>query len=129
MTRILLDTHAFLWWCGGSSRLSSAAQQAISNPTNEIFVSAACLWELATKIRIGKLIFPRPTGGPLLDEVHAERFTALPISAVHAELAGSLDHQHSDPFDRMLIAQAISEHLTLVSNEALFDCFGVTRLW
>jgi PIN domain nuclease of toxin-antitoxin system len=129
VTRILLDTHAFIWWCGGSTRLTPRATQAIADPGNEIFVSAACLWELATKIRIGKLVFPRTMGGLLLDEVHAERFSAMPISPVHAELAGSLDHHHRDPFDRMLIAQAISEDLTLVSNETLFDQFGVTRLW
>lgn len=129
MTRILLDTHAFLWWCGGSSRLSPTAQAAVANPANDVFVSAACLWELATKIRIGKLVFPRSLGGTLLDEVRAERFSALPISPAHAELAGSLDHDHRDPFDRLLIAQALSERYTLVSNETLFDSFGVTRLW
>ncbi len=129
MTRILLDTHAFIWWCGGSDRLTPTAEDAIANPSNQILVSAASLWEMATKIRIGKLVFPRMTGGPLLDEVRAETFDALAISPVHAELAGSLDHQHRDPFDRMLIAQAISERLTIVSNEALFDQFGVARIW
>lgn len=127
--RLLLDTHALLWWLDGDERLSTNARQAITDPQATIFVSAASAWEIATKVRIGKL--------PGAIEV-AERFSAiladqcfkpLSIGIEHARRAGLMPGEHRDPFDRMLIAQAQIEALCLVSNEKCFDRFGLKRLW
>jgi PIN domain nuclease of toxin-antitoxin system len=127
--RILLDTHALLWWLSGDAQLPLQARGAIAAETNTAFVSAASAWEVATTHRIGRL----PGGGPLaLDfarEVRAHGFTPLAISLEHGQAAGSLAAAHLDPFDRMLTAQALDERTALVSNESLFDSFGVTRIW
>jgi PIN domain nuclease of toxin-antitoxin system len=127
--RLLLDTHAVLWSFSGVSRLSEQAREAIRNFGNEVFVSAASVWEISTKFRIGKL----PEAEPLVYSFEASfrkvRFNELPISTRHAQRAGLLPGEHKDPFDRLLIAQAQMEDLLLVSNEVLFDNYGVQRLW
>lgn len=127
--RVLLDTHALLWWLAGDRSLSLKARRAIADEANEIFVSAASAWEVSTKVRIGKL----PNAGPLAvdfaREVRQQGFTGLPISLEHAQVAGALQSEHRDPFDRMLIAQSREEMMALVSNESLFDAFGVRRIW
>jgi PIN domain nuclease of toxin-antitoxin system len=127
--RLLLDTHAFIWWIAGNQSLSGTARAAIGDSTNDVLVSAASAWEITTKHRIGKL----PDAATLAVDVEAviadQGFAALPITIRHAQLAGSLPGPHRDPFDRMLIAQAILENTTLLSNEALFDVHGVNRLW
>lgn len=127
--KLLLDTHALIWWMSDPGRLSSAASSGIRNRANEIRVSAASAWEVATKYRLGKLPSLEPVINDLAGQVQAEGFQFLDISFVHGHLAGTLRHDHRDPFDRMLIAQSLSDGLTLVSNEALFDAFGVDRLW
>ncbi|HEU0221073.1 MAG TPA: type II toxin-antitoxin system VapC family toxin, partial [Paracoccaceae bacterium] len=115
--RLLLDTHAFLWWLEGNLRLSGPAQAAIGEEANAVHVSAASVWEITTKHRLGKL----PGAGLLVQdvtaEIEAQGFTALPITTRHAERAGRLPGPHRDPFDRMLIAQALAEDLVLVSLE------------
>ena len=127
--RLLLDSHALLWWQLGDRRLPSMAKQAIADQDTEALVSIASIWELAIKLGLGKLpeaessIAELRTGGSL------PGFTMLPISEQHAVDAGLLEISHRDPFDRMLIAQARRESLVLVSNESIFDGFGVTRLW
>lgn len=127
---MLLDTHAFLWWVFADSRLSHRARTAIADDEqNDIFVSAASAWEITTKFRIGKL----PDAGSVAHDVAAvmesEGFEALPVSVMHAQRAGDLGGRHRDPFDRMLIAQAMIENMTLVSNERAFDAYAVKRLW
>jgi PIN domain nuclease of toxin-antitoxin system len=123
--RRLLDTHALLWWLSGDAQLPLQARGAIAAETNTAFVSAASAWEVATIRRIGKL----PGAGPLSlefgREVRAQGFTPLAISLEHGQAAGSLSSAHSDPFDRMLIAQALDERMALVSNEKLFDDFAL----
>lgn len=126
--KALLDTHTFIWWLKDDPSLSSLARQTVTNPDAEIFVSAATIWEIATKIRIGKLD-PAPFQNGIEAEILAESFSAIPVTPAHAEKAGYLDHKHKDPFDRMLIAQALVEGLVIISNETLFDQFGVPRLW
>ena len=127
--RVLLDTHALLWWMVGSDRLSPPARAAIADAENEIFVSAASGWEVATKHRLGKL----PNAGPLAvdfsREVRAQGFVPLAITLDHGQAAGALEGAHREPFDRMLIAQARLERMAIVSNEASFDEYGVTRIW
>jgi PIN domain nuclease of toxin-antitoxin system len=126
---LLLDTHAFLWWLAGERKLSRRARAAIEAPDEEVFVSAASAWEIATKHRIGKLPGVAAIVQDLSGVIASQAFASLPISVVHAQRAGLLAGAHRDPFDRMLIAQARSEDLVLVSNERIFDAFGVTRLW
>lgn len=127
--QLLLDTHVLLWWLSGDDALSAAARTAIADEENGIFISAASIWEIATKHRIGKL----PGIAAIiadLDRVIADQgFIGLPINLRHGQVAGSLPGPQRDPFDRMLIAQAMLENLVLVSNEQPFDAYGVTRLW
>jgi PIN domain nuclease of toxin-antitoxin system len=126
--RLLLDTHALLWWVADHPALSAIAAGAIDEPTNEVFVSAASAWEVTTKARLGKLI-AGPLAQDFAGEVRRQGFVPLPISLDHGQRAGSLPGHHGDPFDRMLIAQAQAQNLVLVSNEAVFDAYGVQRLW
>lgn len=127
--RLLLDTHALLWWSEDNPRLSAAARDAIRDGSNEVFVSAVSAFEIGQKYRMGKL----PDVAVLADnfpaEVERHGFEPLPIELSHAQLAGTMDIPHKDPFDRLLIAQAREEAMVLVSNEAVFDRFDVERLW
>ncbi len=127
--KLLLDTHAFLWWLAGERRLSTRAKRAVADVDNEVYVSAASAWEIATKFRLGKLPGAAIIAHDIAGTVSSQAFLPLAVSLVHADRAGSLAGAHRDPFDRMLIAQAQAEGLTLVSNEALFDDYGVVRLW
>lgn len=126
--RLLLDTHALLWWLAGDSRLGAVARGAIENEENAIYVSAASAWEVATKHRIGRLD-AGPLAGDFAGVVARQGFTSLEITLDHGQRAGELPGPHRDPFDRMLIAQAHAEHLALVSNEVAFDSYGVVRVW
>ena len=129
MARLLLDTHAFLWWLAGDERLSPSAQLAIADASNEIFVSGASAWEIATRHRLGKLPGAASIAGDIEAAIGGQGFRGLPVAIRHAQIAGALPGPHRDPFDRMLIAQAMLENMSLVSNEASFDLYGVKRLW
>ena len=109
--------------------LSSAARNAIAGPANQIHVSAATAWEITTEHRIGKPPAAGPVAADVAREIAAEGFAGLPVTVRHAQQAGAIPGPHKDPFDRMLIAQALTEAMTLVSNEVLFDAYGVARLW
>lgn len=127
--RLLLDTHALIWWLAGDEALSRRAREAITDESNSVAVSAASAMEVATKFRIGKL-----PGAALLAQdfemiVAEQGFSELPISVTHARLAGEMNITHKDPFDRFLIAQAQAEGMVLVSNESLFDSFAIQRIW
>lgn len=126
---LLLDTHALLWWLDGNHNLSRPARQAIGEAHRLVFVSAASAWEIATKVRIGKLPGAVYVAENLAQILEDQAFRQLPMGVEHARRAGLLPGAHRDPFDRMLIAQAQLEGLVLVSNESLFDRFGVQRLW
>ena len=127
--RLLLDTHALIWWLAGDRTLPDRAIKAIDDAANEVIVSAVSAFEVSTKYRLGKL----PEAADLAQDFEAARerqgFKPLCISIVHAARAGALAGIHKDPFDRLLVAQALTENLILVSNEVLFDQFGVSRLW
>lgn len=127
--RLLLDTHAFLWWLDGDTQLPDVARSAIGCLDNDVYVSAASAWEIATKVRIGKLPGAVEVAERLGSIVAEQGFLTLPITLAHARHAGLLPGEHRDPFDRMLIAQSLLEGFILVSNETLFDQFGVERLW
>ena len=122
--RLLLDTHAFLWWVVNDRQLSHAARGAIADDDNDVLVSAASAWEITTKHRIGKLPEENIVGA-----VANEGFEGLSVTISDAARAGSLAGPLRDPFDRMLIAQALSRNLVVISNEALFDKYNVQRIW
>lgn len=127
--KLLLDTHALLWALAGNRKLSATARAAIANESANLLISSVSAFEITTKYRIGKL----PEFAPIADDFPAllDRldYSPLPVSIAHAALAGALDHPHRDPFDRLLIAQARIEGVPIVSNELLFDEFGVERVW
>ncbi|HEY1801750.1 MAG TPA: type II toxin-antitoxin system VapC family toxin [Terriglobales bacterium] len=127
--RLLLDSHTLLWWFSEDPALSPTAKKAISRDDNTVLVSAASAWEIAIKVRLGRL----PTGEKLLDDFAAylsqARFESLPISNAHGVHAGLLAGPHKDPFDRMLIAQAELEEAAIVSNDRIFDAYYVARIW
>lgn len=127
--RVLLDTHTLLWWLDGDRRVSRRARHTIADEENTVLISAASAWEIATKVRLGKLPGAIEVAAELPAILRQQRFEPLPISIVHALRAGNLPGPHRDPFDRMLIAQAQDEDLVLVSNERIFDAYGVRRLW
>ena len=119
--RLLLDTHAFIWWVGGERDLGQRAREAITDPANAVYVSAATAWEIAIKRAKGTLEAPtdvRPA-------IASSRFTELPIDAGHAVAAGALPAHHRDPFDRMLVAQAQLESMSLVTADPVLAQYEV----
>ena len=127
--QMLLDTHAFLWWLAGNTRLSGAARRAIEDDANTIFVSAASAWEITTKHRIGKLAQAEAVALDVAGSIAGQGFEGLAMTVDDAERAGRLPGPHRDPFDRVLIAQALARNLTVVSVDRVFDGYGVHRLW
>ena len=127
--RVLLDTHALLWWLADSVQLSRTAYSMISDESNHISVSAASAWEIATKYRLGKLPEAEATALDLAGAIAQQGFEELAITVADAERAGHLPGPHRDPFDRMLIAQALQRELMVVSIDSAFDAYGVNRVW
>jgi PIN domain nuclease of toxin-antitoxin system len=127
--RLLLDTHALLWWLTKDSFLSPLARRAIAHQYNTVMVGAASAWEIATKVRLGRLEAAADITGDFGTYLAHEQFEGLPVSIEHGIRAGSLPGSHKDPFDRMLIAQAMLDGMVLVSNEQGFGAYGVRLLW
>jgi PIN domain nuclease of toxin-antitoxin system len=127
--RLLLDTHSFLWFTLGATQISAVALAAINDPRNDKFVSPATYWEIAIKVSINKLALGAPYEDFLHRGIVLNGFGILPVEPRHTARVATLPFHHKDPFDRLLIAQALVDDLTLVSNEALFDAYGVNRLW
>jgi PIN domain nuclease of toxin-antitoxin system len=127
--RLLLDTHAFLWWLDGDRRLPRRLRGVLGDSTNEVLVSAASVWEITTKARLGKLPGATAIAADVPGCINSQGFVPLAMTAHHAQRAGALGGAHRDPFDRMLIAQAQAEGVPVASDEAVFDAYGVPRLW
>jgi len=119
--KVLLDTHAFLWWLGDDPTLSPAAREAIRNPDALVHVSAASIWEIAIKVTLGRLDVQ---DSDCAAEIEANGFVDLAITARHAQTAGALPRHHDDPFDRMLIAQAQLENLVLITHDRRLRRYG-----
>jgi PIN domain nuclease of toxin-antitoxin system len=123
--RLLLDTHVFVWWYTGDARLAAEAREAIADPANEVSVSAVVAWEIAIKRALGRMRFD----GSVEQAVAGEGFLPLPITLRHAEFVGTLPRHHGDPFDRLLLAQARGESMTLVSQDARLRAYeGIALL-
>ena len=126
---LLLDTHVFLWWLAGDERLSPSARAAIGDEHAVVLVSAASAWEIATKVRLGKLPGGVEVAGDIAACVAGQGFQPLDISVPDAQRAGLLLGDHRDPFDRMIAAQSLARDIPVVSADAALDGFGVRRLW
>jgi PIN domain nuclease of toxin-antitoxin system len=123
--RLLLDTNALLWWRDASPQLPSQVHGQIADGRNEIMVSAATLWEIAIKRTVGKLRFP----DDFEEVMHQEGFTLLPISFLHLRALEALPTHHRDPFDRLLIAQALADGIPIATSDRAFAAYGVQILW
>jgi PIN domain nuclease of toxin-antitoxin system len=126
---VLLDAHALLWFFAGSSQLSAKALGCIQDVRNTIFVSSATLWEIGIKDSLGKLSLPKPFEELFPARLDASNIFILPILVPHLHEHRKLPFHHNDPFDRLVIAQALSEDLTLVSRDGEFAAYGVKLLW
>jgi PIN domain nuclease of toxin-antitoxin system len=127
--RLLLDTHTFLWFIGDDSRLSSVARNLIEDESNEIVLSIASLWEMAIKISLGKLQLATPFEEFIPAQLTSNGITLLNITVPQAAGIIALPFHHRDPFDRLLISQAVVERIPIVSADVIFDAYPVTRLW
>lgn len=127
--RLLLDTHAFLWFIAGDSRLPNLARERIEESTNRRALSIASLWEIAIKTSIGKLELEKPFSELFPEQILGNDIRQLRIRLRHLKLISDMPFHHRDPFDRVLVAQALSEGLVLVSRDEILDEYGVERLW
>ena len=127
--RLLLDTHAFLWWVQDARELSKKARAAIADPDHECLLSLASCWEMAIKISLGKLEVPGAIERFIPEQLTINGFQQLAISFRHIARVATLAFHHRDPFDRLLVAQATEDGLTLISADPVFRKYGVKRLW
>ncbi len=127
--RLLLDTHAFLWWIAGDERLSSRAAALIADGANEVLVSAASAWEIVVKRALGRVEVPTPVDRFFTAQLEANAFVPLPIQMRHALGLTALPDAHRDPFDRILVAQAVAEDLTLVTRDRVLRRYPVAVEW
>lgn len=129
MTSLLLDTHAMLWFFWDDPQLSAPAKALIEDSDNRKLVSIASCWEIAIKVGLGKLDLGEPSRSFLAREIARNNFELLSISLDHATMVEGLTSHHRDPFDRLLVAQAMAEGSPLVSADGIFDQYGISRLW
>jgi PIN domain nuclease of toxin-antitoxin system len=127
--RLLLDTHAFLWFVLDDPKLSATADMLISDPTNQVEVSPASYWEIAIKISIGKYSLPEPYEVFMEREIVTNDFRILHIEPKHTATVSTMPFHHRDPFDRLIVAQAAVEQIAVVSGDPVLDAYGVIRLW
>lgn len=127
--RLLLDTHTLLWLVDGDRQLSRSATEVLADPGHELLLSPASYWEIAIKVSLGKYRLADPLADFIEEAIRLYGLTVLPVTAKHAEAIVNLPHHHKDPFDRMLIAQAMVENIGLVSSDKAIDAYSVKRIW
>jgi len=127
--RLLLDTHAFIWYTTDSSRLTATGRSLIDNGENDILLSTARVWEMAIKHSIGKLTFSMPFMEFIKQQIAVNRIDILEITFDHIEVVASLPLHHRDPFDRLIIAQSMAQQIPILSVDAIFDAYAIARLW
>ena len=125
----MIDSHALIWYVDQHQQLSLASHAAISEPSNELLLSAGSLWEIAIKIGLGKLVLTQPYSLWMSQALDDLGITVLPITVEYADEQARLPKHHGDPFDRLIVAQAIVEKVSIVSADARMDAYGFTRLW
>ena len=128
MTRVLLDTHTFLWWADDDRRLSSSARRAIEAATDGFFSLVSC-WEMAIKVSRGRLTLAKPVERFVPEQLGLNAFQVLPIDLDDVARVATLPFHHRDPFDRLLIAQALNDELAIVSADPILGKYGVKRVW
>lgn len=126
---LLLDTHAFLWFCQDDPRLSATAKALLEDPANRKLLSIASCWEIAIKAGLGKLKLGEPSASYIPNALTKTGFELLPIAVAHATGVETLPLHHRDPFDRLLVAQAIAENTPIVSSDPALDAYGIVRHW
>jgi PIN domain nuclease of toxin-antitoxin system len=126
---VLLDTHTLMWFYTGDAALSTVARATIQDPANNVFGSPATYWEMAIKIGIGKLVLAEPFLDFVQHSIADNGFQVLPIEPRHCDAVIGLPYHHRDPFDRIMIAQAIAEGMPLLSADGVFDSYPVQRIW
>ena len=127
--KYLLDTHALLWFLARDKRLSDRARQFIENPSNEIFLSIVSLWEIAIKVRLGKLPLHRPFEQLFPEELYFNNIELLDTTVDSLIRLNTLPFHHRDPFDRLIIAQGLVEELPIIGVDTAFDAYGISREW
>ena len=127
--KLLLDTHTLLWFGLGDPRLSAAARALIDDPAHDKWVSPASYWEIAIKIRLGKYTLPSEYEDFMEKAIAGNGFEVLPVELKHTAVLTTLPLHHRDPFDRLIIAQAMVEDISVVSSDDAFDAYPVRRLW
>jgi PIN domain nuclease of toxin-antitoxin system len=127
--KVLLDTHTFLWYVEKNKSLSKKALEIITDSQENVCLSIISIWEIAIKHSIGKLTLHVPLNDFITDEIENTVITLLPINSIHCLNVAVLPFHHRDPFDRMIIAQALTENIPLISNEKLFDSYNIKRIW
>jgi PIN domain nuclease of toxin-antitoxin system len=127
--RLLLDTHAFLWMSLDDPKLVEGAKHLLADPANDLYLSPASYWEIAIKISIGSYALAEPLDVFVNREIERNGLAIVPISIGHAAIVSQLPFHHRDPFDRMIIAQALSEEFTIVGKDEVFDQYKVKRVW
>jgi PIN domain nuclease of toxin-antitoxin system len=126
---ILVDTNALLWFVANDSRLSAVASQVLSDPAKQRMISVASLWEVTIKFSLNKLPLALPLADFFNQHLWPTKVRLLPIETAHLLKLASLPQHHRDPFDRLIVAQALEEKLPLVSSDAMLDAYGIQRLW
>lgn len=127
--RVLIDTHAFLWWVEGDRSLPAKARKAIGDQANDCLLSLASVWELAIKSNLGKLKLATSVQRYVVENLAANSFSLLDMRIAHVGLVEALPRHHGDPFDRMLAAQALAEDLPIITADPVFRRYGVKRIW
>lgn len=127
--RLLVDSHSLIWSLDDPSKLSPAASTALQDPTNTLLVSAATIWEVAIKVSVGKLTLSAAYRDWMDRAIAVLRLTILPLTVEYAAAQTSLPMHHRDPFDRLLIAQALVENVPIISSDAQLDAYGISRVW
>jgi len=127
--RLLIDSHALIWYVDQDHLLSPASHAAMTDPSNDLLLSAGSIWEIAIKVGLGKLLLSLPYKLWMTSAASDLALTVLPITLDHADVQAALPRLHGDPFDRLLVAQAMVEQVSIISCDRHMDLYGITRLW
>ncbi len=127
--RVLIDSHALIWYVDQDKLLSHASRTAISDPANDLLLSAGSIWEIGIKTGLGKLVLTQPFTPWMHQAISDLDATVLPLTVQYVDVQSSLPRHHGDPFDRLIVAQAIVEQVSIISADANLDAYGITRIW
>ena len=127
--RLLIDSHALIWYVDHDHLLSPASHVAITDPSNDLLLSAGSIWEIGIKVGLGKLVLSQPYRLWMTQAMSDLGIAVLPVTVEYSDVQSALPRHHADPFDRLLIAQAMVEHVPIVSGDVGMDAYGITRLW